>query len=94
MTVVFEQTPHLLQARTVLLCCYLLHFLLCYTKPSGLCICGVISILLLFFVMAYIREKSVFQGNMTSKAVFLHTPQAVAVGAGIFPNEFWPGDWC
>lgn len=26
MTVVFEQTPHLLQARTVLLCCYLLHF--------------------------------------------------------------------
>jgi len=59
------------------------------------CVCGVISILLLFFfVMAYIRERSVFQGNRTSKAVFLDAPQTVANGAGIFPSGFWPRDWC
>lgn len=47
-----------------------------------------------FFVMAYIRERSVFQGNRTSKAVFLDAPQTVANGAGIFPRGFWPRDWC
>lgn len=71
-------------------------------KPRDLDACGIISVLLQFFSWWLRLEKIQFSEGKGLQRLFSCTlfswlrahAQTIAGEAGIFPNGFWPRDWC